>query len=199
MTDTDLNSGDVAEMLTAKIKTLQETEDALKTKDTVANAAVPDEKEVQKATEAQAVALTHAPKIIVGAKTTSTRGKKIKDNLQVCLENFRTAPNGSSVKVSALVKMIDIITKTPKKSVLDEILAFFKKYKNEDFLQEQNALQGITTVDLTQHYRIRILYSVMIGLARRTATRKNTSINMIRTIFNSDEIANWVAIQLSNR
>lgn len=197
MTDTDLNSGDIAEMLTAKIKTVQEAEEALRTKDVVVDAAIPDEVEVQKAKTEQTVALTNAPKVIVGVKTTSTKGKKVKDNLQVCLENFRTAPNGSSVKVTALVKMIDIVSKTPKKSVLDEVLAFFRKYKNEDFIQEQNALQGITTVDLTQHYRIRIFYSVMIGLARRTATRKNTSINMIRTIFNSDEIANWVAIQLS--
>ena len=197
MTDTDLNSGDIAEMLTAKIKTVQEAEEALRTKDIVVDAAMPDEVEVQKAKTEQTVALTNAPKVIVGVKTTSTKGKKVKDNLQVCLENFRTAPNGSSVKVTALVKMIDIVSKTPKKSVLDEVLAFFRKYKNEDFIQEQNALQGITTVDLTQHYRIRIFYSVMIGLARRTATRKNTSINMIRTIFNSDEIANWVAIQLS--
>jgi hypothetical protein len=197
MTDTDLNSGDIAEMLTAKIKTVQEAEEALRTKDIVVDAAIPDEVEVQKAKTEQTVALTNAPKVIVGVKTTSTKGKKVKDNLQVCLENFRTAPNGSSVKVTALVKMIDIVSKTPKKSVLDEVLAFFRKYKNEDFIQEQNALQGITTVDLTQHYRIRIFYSVMIGLARRTATRKNTSINMIRTIFNSDEIANWVAIQLS--
>lgn len=197
MTDTDLNSGDIAEMLTTKIKTVQEAEEALRTKDIVVDAAMPDEVEVQKAKTEQTVALTNAPKVIVGVKTTSTKGKKVKDNLQVCLENFRTAPNGSSVKVTALVKMIDIVSKTPKKSVLDEVLAFFRKYKNEDFIQEQNALQGITTVDLTQHYRIRIFYSVMIGLARRTATRKNTSINMIRTIFNSDEIANWVAIQLS--
>lgn len=197
MTDTDLNSGDIAEMLTAKIKTVQEAEEALRTKDIVVDAAIPDEVEVQKAKTEQTVALTNAPKVIVGVKTTSTKGKKVKDNLQVCLENFRTASNGSSVKVTALVKMIDIVSKTPKKSVLDEVLAFFRKYKNEDFIQEQNALQGITTVDLTQHYRIRIFYSVMIGLARRTATRKNTSINMIRTIFNSDEIANWVAIQLS--
>lgn len=197
MTDTDLNSGDIAEMLTAKIKTVQEAEEALRTKDIVVDAAIPDEVEVQKAKTEQTVALTNAPKVIVGVKTTSTKGKKVKDNLQVCLENFRTAPNGSSVKVTALVKMIDIVSKTPKKSVLDEVLAFFREYKNEDFIQEQNALQGITTVDLTQHYRIRIFYSVMIGLARRTATRKNTSINMIRTIFNSDEIANWVAIQLS--
>lgn len=197
MTDTDLNSGDIAEMLTAKIKTVQEAEEALRTKDIVVDAAIPDEVEVQKAKTEQTVALTNAPKVIVGVKTTSTKGKKVKDNLQVCLENFRTAPNGSSVKVTALVKMIDIVSKTPKKSVLDEVLAFFRRYKNEDFIQEQNALQGITTVDLTQHYRIRIFYSVMIGLARRTATRKNTSINMIRTIFNSDEIANWVAIQLS--
>lgn len=197
MTDTDLNSGDIAEMLTAKIKTVQEAEEALRTKDIVVDAAIPDEVEVQKAKTEQTVALTNAPKVIVGVKTTSTKGKKVKDNLQVCLENFRTAPNGSSIKVTALVKMIDIVSKTPKKSVLDEVLAFFRKYKNEDFIQEQNALQGITTVDLTQHYRIRIFYSVMIGLARRTATRKNTSINMIRTIFNSDEIANWVAIQLS--
>jgi len=196
MANTDLNSGDIAELLTAKIKTVQETEEALKTKDTVVDAATPDSAEVQKAKTEQTIALTNAPKIVVGAKTTSTRGKRVKDNLQTCLENFRTAPNGSSVKVTALVKMIDIISKTPKKSVLDEVLTFFKKYKNEDFIQEQNALQGITTVDLTQHYRIRIFYSVMIGLARRTATRKNTSINMIRTIFSSDEIANWVAVQL---
>lgn len=163
MTDTDLNSGDIAEMLTAKIKTVQEAEEALRTKDIVVDAAIPDEVEVQKAKTEQTVALTNAPKVIVGVKTTSTKGKKVKDNLQVCLENFRTAPNGSSVKVTALVKMIDIVSKTPKKSVLDEVLAFFRKYKNEDFIQEQNALQGITTVDLTQHYRIRIFYSVMIG------------------------------------
>lgn len=134
MTDTDLNSGDIAEMLTAKIKTVQEAEEALRTKDIVVDAAIPDEVEVQKAKTEQTVALTNAPKVIVGVKTTSTKGKKVKDNLQVCLENFRTAPNGSSVKVTALVKMIDIVSKTPKKSVLDEVLAFFRKYKNEDFI-----------------------------------------------------------------
>ena len=90
-----------------------------------------------------------------------------------------------------------MITRLPKKSILDEILAFFKENKEAEFLKEQNALQGITTVDMTQHHRIRILYSVMIGLARRTANKRNTSVNMIRNIFNSDDIANWVAIQLN--
>lgn len=47
MTDTDLNSGDIAEMLTAKIKTVQEAEEALRTKDIVVDAAIPDEVEVQ--------------------------------------------------------------------------------------------------------------------------------------------------------
>lgn len=199
MTDTEINSGDVAEMLSAKIKTVQETEEALDKKDEAVVIAEPKQEDVNKAEAKQADALVNAPKVIIGAKTSTVRGKKSKDNVTVYLENFKMAPNGSSVKVQALLKMIELIVRLPKKSILDEILAFFKANKNEDFIQEQNALQGITAVDMTQHHRIRIFYTVMIGLARKTATKKNTSVNVIRTIFNSDDIANWVAVQLNNR
>lgn len=199
MHDTEINSGDIAEMLSTKIKTVKETEDLLKNKDEAKTVAKPKKEDVKKAEEKQAKAIIEAPKIIIGAKTSTIRGKKSKDNVTVYLENFKMSPNGSSAKMQALLKMMELVVRLPKKSVLDEVLAFFKENKNEEFIQEQNALQGITAVDITQHHRIRIFYTVMIGLARKTATKKNTSVNVIRTIFNSDDIANWVAVQLNNK
>ena len=199
MHDTEINSGDIAEMLSTKIKTVKETEDLLKNKDEAKTIAKPKKEDVKKAEEKQAKAIIEAPKIIIGAKTSTIRGKKSKDNVTVYLENFKMSPNGSSAKMQALLKMMELVVRLPKKSVLDEVLAFFKENKNEEFIQEQNALQGITAVDITQHHRIRIFYTVMIGLARKTATKKNTSVNVIRTIFNSDDIANWVAVQLNNK
>lgn len=197
MENTELNSGDIAELLTAKIKTVQETEELLakeEDKPAVVDKVILDDAKVK-----QEKAIESAPKVVIGAKTSTTRGKKVRDNVAVYLENFKNGQNGSTVKVTALLRIVELIVRLPKKSILDEILAFFKENKNEDFIQEPNALQGITSVDITQHHRIRIFYMVMIGLARKTATKRNTSVNMIRTIFGSDDIANWVAVQLNNR
>lgn len=190
MENSELNSGDVAAMLDDKIKSAKET-NIQTTGEKKTTVLIP---KIIKPT----IVNTSAPKkTVIGVKNPIPKSKKVRDDVSIYLENFKIAPIGSPNRINALLKIVELITRLPKKSILDEILAFFKENKEAEFLKEQNALQGITTVDMTQHHRIRILYSVMIGLARRTANKRNTSVNMIRNIFNSDDIANWVAIQLN--
>lgn len=190
MENSELNSGDVAAMLDDKIKSAKET-----------NIQTTGEKKttvlIPKIIKPVMVSSSAPKKTVIGVKNPVPKSKKVRDDVSIYLENFKIAPIGSPNRINALLKIVELITRLPKKSILDEILAFFKENKEAEFLKEQNALQGITTVDMTQHHRIRILYSVMIGLARRTANKRNTSVNMIRNIFNSDDIANWVAIQLN--
>ena len=190
MENSELNSGDVAAMLDDKIKSAKET-----------NIQTTGEKKttvlIPKIIKPTMVNTSAPKKTVIGVKNPVPKSKKVRDDVSIYLENFKIAPIGSPNRINALLKIVELITRLPKKSILDEILAFFKENKEAEFLKEQNALQGITTVDMTQHHRIRILYSVMIGLARRTANKRNTSGNMIRNIFNSDDIANWVAIQLN--
>lgn len=190
MENSELNSGDVAAMLDDKIKSAKET-----------NIQTTGEKKttvlIPKIIKPTMVNTSAPKKTVIGVKNPIPKSRKVRDDVSIYLENFKIAPIGSPNRINALLKIVELITRLPKKSILDEILAFFKENKEAEFLKEQNALQGITTVDMTQHHRIRILYSVMIGLARRTANKRNTSVNMIRNIFNSDDIANWVAIQLN--
>ena len=190
MENSELNSGDVAAMLDDKIKSAKET-----------NIQTTGEKKttvlIPKIIKPTMVNISAPKKTVIGVKNPVPKSKKVRDDVSIYLENFKISPIGSPNRINALLKIVELITRLPKKSILDEILAFFKENKEAEFLKEQNALQGITTVDMTQHHRIRILYSVMIGLARRTANKRNTSVNMIRNIFNSDDIANWVAIQLN--
>ena len=190
MENSELNSGDVAAMLDDKIKSAKET-----------NIQTTGEKKttvlIPKIIKPTMVNTSAPKKTVIGVKNPIPKSKKVRDDVSIYLENFKISPIGSPNRINALLKIVELITRLPKKSILDEILAFFKENKEAEFLKEQNALQGITTVDMTQHHRIRILYSVMIGLARRTANKRNTSVNMIRNIFNSDDIANWVAIQLN--
>lgn len=188
MENSELNSGDVAAMLDDKIKSAKETNIQTAVKPTVI---------IPKIIKPTIVNTSAPKKTVIGVKNPVPKSKKVRDDVSIYLENFKIAPIGSPNRINALLKIVELITRLPKKSILDEILAFFKENKEAEFLKEQNALQGITTVDMTQHHRIRILYSVMIGLARRTANKRNTSVNMIRNIFNSDDIANWVAIQLN--
>ena len=190
MENSELNSGDVAAMLDDKIKSAKET-----------NIQTTGEKKttvlIPKIIKPTMVNTSAPKKTVIRVKNPVPKSKKVRDDVSIYLENFKISPIGSPNRINALLKIVELITRLPKKSILDEILAFFKENKEAEFLKEQNALQGITTVDMTQHHRIRILYSVMIGLARRTANKRNTSVNMIRNIFNSDDIANWVAIQLN--
>lgn len=184
----EFNSSDVLEALTEE--TVQTSEEVTITTE-------------DKSIEEPVVAPVEEPKVEkvvekvepVVVKKPATAVRRVKDDVGIHLENLKTAANGAQ-RILQWCKIIEVVVKYPKKSVFDEIHAFMKANKNEEFLSEAVALQHINSVEMTMHHRIRIFYTVMIGLARKTSTRRNTSIEVIRNIFSSDDFANWVAVQL---
>ena len=124
---------------------------------------------------------------------------KVKDTINTSLIKYINPKSGNSERIQALAKIVDGVIKQPTKDVLDTILAFFIEHRDNDLLQENNALKNITELDVTIHHKVRIFYTVMMGLARGTATKKNTSIEIIRNIFKSDDFPNWVAIKIAKR
>ena len=97
---------------------------------------------------------------------------KIKDTILTNLDKYINPKAGSSDRIQALAKIVDGITKQPTKEVLDTVLAFFTTNRDNDLLQENNALKNITELDITVHHKVRIFYVVMMQLARGTATKK---------------------------
>ena len=184
----EFNSSDVLEALTEE--TVQTSEEVtVTTEDRSIEEPVvvaPVEPKVEPKVEKKVETVVKKPTAVV---------RRVKDDVSIHLENLKLAANGAQ-RIAAWCKIIEVVVKYPKKSVFDEIHAFMKANKNEEFLSEAVALQNITTVEMTMHHRIRIFYTVMIGLARKTSTRRNTSIEVIRNIFSSDDFANWVAVQL---
>ena len=124
---------------------------------------------------------------------------KIKDTILTNLDKYINPKAGSSDRIQALAKIVDGITKQPTKEVLDTVLAFFTTNRDNDLLQENNALKNITELDITVHHKVRIFYVVMMQLARGTATKKNISIEIIRNIFKTDDFPNWVAVKIAKR
>ena len=115
------------------------------------------------------------------------------------LETYKTSPVGSGARVEAITKVVDIVTRTPKKSVLDAVLAFFKENRNSEMLSPMNALQNISALDKSVTIRLRILYQLMSDIACGRANKRNISLEMIRNIFGSDDFVNWVAVRISTR
>lgn len=124
---------------------------------------------------------------------------KIKDTILTNLDKYINPKTGSSDRIQALAKIVDGITKQPTKEVLDTVLAFFTTNRDNDLLQENNALKNITELDITVHHKVRIFYAVMMELARGTATKKTISIEIIRNIFKTDDFPNWVAVKIAKR
>ena len=124
---------------------------------------------------------------------------KIKDTILTNLDKYINPKTGSSDRIQALAKIVDGITKQPTKEILDTVLAFFTTNRDNDLLQENNALKNITELDITVHHKVRIFYVVMMQLARGTATKKTISIEIIRNIFKTDDFPNWVAVKIAKR
>ena len=186
MTDNNFTSAVMADLLRQKIDKVQDQCEASK-REIVTTKAVPVTTET----------IVHEPKKVqLGGKL--VRGVRAKDNVSIYLSNLKTAESVTS-RVTAWQKVIEIVVKYPKKAIFDEIFEFFKANKNSEFLQESVALQGLTELDFTVHQRIRILYMVMLSMARGDANRKNVAIDLLRNIFNNDDFATWVSIKLKRR
>lgn len=158
--------------------------------------------------------VTSKPKKVMSTKTTqpvqtikptlrprlsTTSSERAYDIIVNQLERYRLAKYGSSDKVQALEKIIDTIMKYPKKIILDTILEFFVEHKDEEFLDEYHALQGIVACEPAVSMKIGIFYSVMMGLAKGTASKKTISMEMIKNVFQKEDFNVWLTMQLRNR
>lgn len=114
-------------------------------------------------------------------------------NLEAALEEYATAGVGTVKKINALALVLQYVKRQPKTSVLDKVYKFFVEHKNDAFLSPENALQRNVILDKEVNLQVRIFYKIMYSLAKGTATRRNTNLDTIRTIFKSDEISSWVA------
>jgi len=133
-------------------------------------------------------------------KTAADRSAmRIRDLIQVNLEKYLDPKSKVADRIQALAKVVDGVSKQPKKDILDNILKFFYQNRTNELLSESKALQGISSLETTLHYKVRIFYTIMMALANNTATTKNTSVEVIRNLFRSDDFPNWVAIQLARR
>lgn len=132
------------------------------------------------------------------ARTNRESQERAVDAIDRHLEMYETSTVGSPQKVEALQKIIATVTRYPKASVLNKVLEFFKKHKDDDWMGPMQALQGTTILDKTTNLRVRIFYSLMSDLASGRATKKTIQLDVIRNIFNSDDLVNWVAIKLNN-
>lgn len=113
-------------------------------------------------------------------------------NLEAALEEYAAADMGTVKKIKALALVLQYVKRQPKTSVLDKVYKFFVEHKNDAFLSPENALQRNVILDKDVNLQVRIFYKIMYSLAKGTATRRNTNLDTIRTIFKSDEISSWV-------
>ena len=133
-------------------------------------------------------------------KTAADRSAmRIRDLIQVNLEKYLDPKSKVADRIQALAKVVDGVSKQPKKDILDNILKFFYQNRTNELLSESKALQGISSLETTMHYKVRIFYMIMMSLANNTANTKNTSVEVIRNLFRSDDLPNWVAVQLARR
>lgn len=112
------------------------------------------------------------------------------------LDILATSKPGTADHTSSWKKLVELIERAPKKAVLDKIRAFFVNNKDSEFLNELNALQGTAALEPGINIRVRLLYEIMSSIARGTATRRSISLEMVRTVFKSDDFVNWVATSL---
>ena len=125
--------------------------------------------------------------------------EKVLEKLNANLETYRTSAIGSNVKVDALAKIVEIAEKHPTKTVLDTIFKFFQVNRKEAFLDPTNALQGIHILEKSANIRARLLYEIMRDLVSGTATKKNLSLEVVRTVFchKKDDFANWISFRMN--
>jgi len=202
----EMSASDVSSLLTsnqAKLETVQAQQDKVNTPEKTATASKEEvARAAQKEQQALAQASTGQVKVLNTGLSASTKARlkdRVRDSINVNLTKYNDESLSSNERVRALSKIIEGVIAKPKKEILDDILKFFREHRNDEALQEAHALQGLMLLEKADHYRARVFYVVMMGLARGTANRSNISVEAIRTLFRSDDFPNWVAVQLARR
>ena len=198
-----LSSRDMSSLVNSKINNVAEQVDNFTTptntatvdNTVVANAVARQEENIQQAISEQgSVRRLNTP---VDRQT--RLAAKIKDTIITSLDKYINPRTGNSERIQSLAKVVDGISKQPTREVLDAVLTFFVNHRDDEILQENNALKTITELDITVHHKVCLSYAVMMELARGTATKKTISIEIIRNIFKTDDFPNWVAVKIAKR
>lgn len=119
------------------------------------------------------------------------------DSVAVQLEIYKNSEVGSAQKVEAMQKILTTVKRYPKNNVLNTILDFFIQYKDEEWLGPLQALQGTAILDKSTNIRVRAFYEIMMELAKGTASKKTIALDMIRNLFESDDLVNWISVKMS--
>lgn len=129
-------------------------------------------------------------------RTKRSKDEKIIDLLLSGLELFANSPIGSNYKVVAWTKILEAVSRRPRNDVFDTILKFFITNRDTEFLLQRNALQGIEGLDQLANLRIRVLYETMRTLAHYTEHPCAIATDQIRSIFNQNDLPNWVEMKM---
>lgn len=150
----------------------------------------------------QAIKTSTKESVMLTAPAKRTPYEKAQDRISSYLEIYKnTTPYDSIERVRALQKILDIVTQHTSKTILDTVLRFFIENKDQAFLDPINALQGIAALDKSSNLKVRLLYTVFRRISTRTATRENTNIESLRTIFGekNDAFIAWVATKVARK
>lgn len=128
-----------------------------------------------------------------------TKEEKAAAKILQYLQVYATDPIGNASRISALEQVVKTALQFPVKSNFDAILKFFKDHKDDDGFREENALQCIVMLQPESRIRVEMMYHILYSTAKGTASRKNISLDAIRSVFGNDEFVNWVGTIIRKR
>ena len=194
----NFSAKDAATELTAKVLE-RPTDDSQAKQDAAAQAARDTAAQAKAAQEAAKEQTVDKPTVNGTAMTNrvkKTGDMRTVDAVNRYLEIIATAKYASAERVTAWQRLVEAVDRVPKRKVLDAILKFFRDNAEEDFLTEVNALQGTTALEPSVNMKVRLLYGMFRKMASPGATRKSLSLETIRSVWQSDDLVNWVAVNL---
>lgn len=197
----NFSSKDAVEDLTQQTaKILEKPNNDTQAKQEAAVAAAKDtaaqHKAAQEAAKEQTVDKPSVEGTAITNRVKKTGDMRTIDAVNRYLDTIATATYASAERVTAWQRLVESVDRMPKRKVLDAILKFFRDNADEDFLSEINALQGTTALEPSVSVKVRMLYGLFRRMASPGATRKSLSLETIRSVWQSDDLVNWVAVNL---
>lgn len=199
-----ISAGTVAQEVRAKLQIIKQNTNVLKKETPVAPAEKTHQAEqLNKTTAAQKAALTTSvKKDTITLKDTPirrSREERVYDRVMVSLTQYKEAKVGTLDRIVAIQKVMEGCLKQPKKHLLDAVLAVFKENKDNPSWQETQALQRIATLTPTSRLQLEIFFRLFMMLATKQASKKNVSLNQVRSIFKNEDFLNWIAVTMNRR
>lgn len=196
-------AGGIAQEIRAKLQVAQQNINNLKKIAAPAKVdndqIVQDKQNIEKQQNALQKAINTDTITIKDRPIRRSREERVYDRVMISLTQYRDAPIGSLDRIVAIQRAMEGSLKQPKKHLLDAVLNFFKENKTHKGFQETTALQRIATLTPTARLQLEIWFRLFMMLATRRASKKNISLNQVRSIFKNEEFLNWLAVTMSRQ